>query len=80
MRFYPFGSGSLDLSNIPTASVSNYALEAQSTLRVVSASRGVNGIPGMQGLPGSCSYAPGPTGPTGESGTPGATGTISYAP
>jgi hypothetical protein len=79
MRFYPFGSGSLDTSNIPTASVSSYALEAQSTLRVVSASRGVNGVNGLQGLPGSCSYSQGLTGPTGEGGTPGLTGTISYA-
>jgi hypothetical protein len=79
MRFYPFGSGSLDLSNIPTASMSSYALEAHSSLRVVSASRGRNGVPGLQGLPGSCSYAQGPTGPTGDGGTPGLTGTIFYA-
>jgi hypothetical protein len=79
MRFYPFGSGSLDITLIPTASVSDYASQAQSTLRVVSASVAVNGLPGLPGLNGSCSFQAGATGPAGPQGPSGDDGTIFYA-
>jgi hypothetical protein len=77
VRFYPFGSGSLDISSIPTASVSSYASATQSTVRVVSASRGKYGIDGLVGINGSCSLQPGPQGDVGAEGPAGPDGTIS---
>jgi hypothetical protein len=81
MRFYPFGSSSLNQvynsAVIVTASVSNYAASASYGLTAVTASYALSGSPGIPGTPGSCSYLPGPQGPTGSTGLGGAIGGIS---
>ena len=83
MRFYPFGSSSLNQVYNPsgaiTASVSQYAETASFTRNILSASYAINGVPGLSGSNGSCSYQAGPQGPTGSVGFSGALGGISIA-
>lgn len=83
MRFYPFGSSSLNQTYNPalavTASISDYALSASYGIRVVTASYALAGVSGLTGNPGTCSYQAGPTGPTGSVGRTGAPGSISIA-
>lgn len=82
MRFYPFGSSSLNViynpSLLTTASVAQYALSASFGFSVASASYALSGSAGINGAPGSCSYAPGPTGDTGPTGFAGFDGGISF--
>lgn len=83
MRFYPFGSSSLNpaynVGAVVSASVSQYAASASYGITVVSASHALTGVQGADGLNGSCSYFPGPQGPTGSQGLQGAAGSISVA-
>ena len=75
MRFYPFGSGSIDLTLAVTASVADYGLTASYATQVFTASRALNGLPGVNGANGQCIYtkgtqgAQGPVGPSGFNGT-----------
>lgn len=78
MRFYPFGSSSLNQVYNPgaalTASLASYADTAGYTIRVLTASYAIDGVRGIDGQPGSCSYQPGlpgGTGPDGFGGNPG---------
>lgn len=72
MRFYPFGSSSLNqiynTTLAVTASVSQYAATASYGVLVATASYALSGIPGVNGLPGSCSYLPGTDGDKGPNG------------
>lgn len=81
MRFYPFGSSSLNIlyntQSIVSASVSDYALTASYANRIVTASYALVGVPGINGQPGSCSYLPGPQGDPGPQGFGGDAGGIS---
>lgn len=83
MRFYPFGSSSLNQVYNPgaalTASVSDYADTASYTRNVLTASYAINGVKGLNGAPGSCSYLPGPQGGTGSVGFGGNIGGVSVA-
>jgi len=79
MRFYPFGSGSVDLALAVTSSVSDYALSASFATRVFTASRAVNGVPGINGANGTCLYLKGTQGPSGSLGPTGFNGTVSNA-
>lgn len=83
MRFYPFGSSSLNqLYNntlATTASVSSYAASASYGVRVASASFAVSGTRGPNGNVGVCNYVAGPTGDTGPTGFTGTTGGVSVA-
>lgn len=83
MRFYPFGSSSLNpaynVGAVVSASVSQYAASASYGTTVVSASLALTGIRGTDGLNGSCSYFAGPQGPTGSQGLQGPAGGISVA-
>ena len=80
MRFYPFGSSSLNQVYNPsaavTASVSLYAASASYGILVVTASYALAGTQGASGSEGSCSYLPGPTGPTGPQGPGGLLGGV----
>jgi hypothetical protein len=81
MRYYPFGSSSLNpiynTSAVTTASISNYALTASYATRVVTASVALNGAPGVNGIDGQCIYLQGPTGSQGDSGNTGIAGGVS---
>lgn len=81
MRFYPFGSSSLNqiynTTLATTASVATYAVSASHATRTVSASYALSGVAGIDGFPGTCSYLPGATGDTGPQGFGGAVGGIS---
>jgi hypothetical protein len=81
MRFYPFGSSSLNQIYNPsaatTASISNYAASASYGIRVLSASLAINGIPGVNGINGTCSFTPGLTGDIGLQGIGGSAGGVS---
>ena len=83
MRFYPFGSSSLNQiynnTLATTASISRYADSASYAIRVASASFAVSGTRGPNGSPGVCNYIAGPTGDTGPVGFTGAPGGISVA-
>jgi hypothetical protein len=79
MRFYPFGSGSVDTSLALTASFATYALTASAATRVFTASVATNGVPGVDGPSGQCIYVKGATGPSGSTGPSGFNGTISNA-
>lgn len=78
MRFYPFGSSSLNQiynpALITTASLSSYAASASYGLTAVTASYALSGSPGIPGAPGVCNYLPGSQGPTGLAGFGGAIG------
>lgn len=81
MRFYPFGSSSLNQLYNPalaiTASVSLYAITASYGIRVVTASYALSGSAGIPGIPGTCSYLPGTQGETGSLGFGGPAGGVS---
>lgn len=81
MRFYPFGSSSLNqiynTRTIVSASSATYALTASFGTRVVTASYALTGVPGINGLPGSCSYLPGDPGDPGPQGFGGNVGGVS---
>lgn len=81
MRFYPFGSSSLNQlyisSTATSASLSTYALTASFATVVFTASRAVNGIPGSNGIEGQCIYNPGIQGQTGSVGLSGPAGGVS---
>lgn len=81
MRFYPFGSSSLNQVYTPeialTASVSTYVTSASYGVTAVTASYTLAGIPGIPGAAGICNYLPGPQGPTGSTGFGGAVGGVS---
>lgn len=83
MRFYPFGSSSLNqvynTTLAITASISSYALTASYGLRVVTASYALSGSPGVDGTDGTCSYTPGPDGLRGPTGFTGTRGGVSIA-
>lgn len=83
MRFYPFGSSSLNQTFNPsvatTASIAQYAASASYGIRAVSASFALNGVKGLNGVPGTCSYTPGQTGDIGLEGIGGSPGGISVA-
>jgi hypothetical protein len=83
MRFYPFGSSSLNQTYntalATTASLAAYAESASFGIRVVTASYALQGVRGINGLPGSCSYQPGIPGDTGSQGFGGSNGGISLA-
>jgi glyoxylate carboligase len=78
MRFYPFGSSSLNQVYNPsaatTASLSSYALSASYGVRVTTASYAVSGTRGPNGDIGVCIYVPGPTGDNGPTGFTGTNG------
>ena len=78
MRFYPFGSSSLNqiynTTLATTASLSSYALSASYAIRITSASYATSGVPGANG---SCSFTPGLTGDIGLQGIGGAAGGVS---
>lgn len=81
MRFYPFGSSSLNqiynTSAATTASISTYAASASYGIRVLSASLAVNGVPGVNGINGTCSFTAGVSGDIGLPGLGGSTGGVS---
>ena len=81
MRFYPFGSSSLNqiynTTLATTASLSRYALSASYAIRITSASYATSGVPGANGANGSCSFTPGLTGDIGLQGIGGAAGGVS---
>jgi hypothetical protein len=81
MRFYPFGSSSLNQIYNPsaatTASISSYAASASYGIRVLSASLAINGVPGINGTNGTCSFTPGLTGDIGLQGFGGSAGGVS---
>jgi hypothetical protein len=83
MRFYPFGSSSLNQvynsAGILTASVSTYAESASYGLTAVTASYALSGSPGISGAPGICNYLAGPAGPTGPTGFGGVVGGVSVS-
>ncbi len=83
MRFYPFGSSSLNqvynTTLATTASISDYAQTASYGIRIVTASYALSGSPGINGSPGTCSYLPGTTGDTGLQGLGGTRGGVSIA-
>ena len=83
MRFYPFGSSSLNQIYNPlaavTASISTYAASASYGIRVLSASLATNGVPGVNGTNGTCSFTPGLTGDIGFQGFGGPAGGVSTA-
>lgn len=82
MRFYPFGSSSLNqLYNSTlavTASISDYAASASFTTRAVTASYAISGSPGVNGTNGVCLPIAGPTGDTGLPGLSGTNGKTSF--
>jgi hypothetical protein len=81
MRFYPFGSSSLNQVYNPvgvvTASITSYAESASYGVTAVTASYTLAGIPGISGTSGICNNLPGPTGPTGPTGFGGVVGIVS---
>lgn len=81
MRFFPFGSSSLNpIFNVTlstTASITQYAATASYAIRIVSASHALSGSAGVNGANGVCVYATGPNGPTGDVGDGGLPGTTS---
>ena len=81
MRFYPFGSSSLNqiynTAAATTASIATYAASASYGVRVVSASLAINGVPGVNGTNGTCSFTPGLTGDIGLQGFGGPAGGVS---
>lgn len=81
MRFYPFGSSSLNqiynTQIITSASNTSYSVTASFGIQVATASYALAGIAGINGLPGSCSYLPGPQGDTGSQGFGGPVGGVS---
>lgn len=83
MRFYPFGSSSLNqiynTTLATTASLSTYAASASFTTRILSASFAISGSRGIAGTDGSCSFTPGLTGDIGIQGIGGSAGGVSLA-
>jgi hypothetical protein len=83
MRFYPFGSSSLNqvynITSAITSSISDYAITASYGFRIVTASHALSGVPGINGAEGSCSFVAGPTGDTGPVGFGGSVGGQSIA-
>lgn len=81
MRFYPFGSSSLNqiynTTLAVTASTSTYAASASYAIRIVSASYAISGSRGVAGVNGSCSFTPGLTGDIGLQGIGGSAGGVS---
>lgn len=81
MRFYPFGSSSLNQTFNPsaatTASIAQFAASASFGIRAVSASFAIIGVPGLDGAPATCSYTPGSTGDIGLVGLGGNSGGVS---
>ena len=81
MRFYPFGSSSLNLVYNPqaaqTASFATYAMSASYATRAVSASYARSGSNGINGTDGVCIYQQGPTGDSGSVGPRGRRGSQS---
>lgn len=78
MRFYPFGSSSLNqLFNTTlavTASTSLYAASSSFSTRVATASYAISGSPGINGTDGVCLPTQGPTGDIGPDGFTGTNG------
>lgn len=81
MRFYPFGSSSLNQVYNPsaaiTASISTYATSASYAIKITSASYALSGSRGVNGTDGTCSFTPGLTGDIGFQGFGGAAGGVS---
>lgn len=81
MRYYPFGSSSLNpiynTRAVTTASISSYALTASYAIKVVTASIALSGAPGLNGTDGVCIYLQGPTGSQGDPGNSGIAGGVS---
>lgn len=81
MRFYPFGSSSLNQvynsTLAVTASLSSYAASASYAIRINSASYAISGSPGPAGVDGTCSFTPGITGDVGLQGFGGSAGGVS---
>lgn len=81
MRFYPFGSSSLNqiynTTLAVTASFSTYAASASFATRIISASYAISGSRGINGTNGSCSFTPGFTGDIGLPGFGGSDGGVS---
>jgi hypothetical protein len=81
MRFYPFGSSSLNQTFNPavatTASIAQYAASSSYGIRAISASFADNGVKGLNGTPGTCSYTAGQTGDIGLEGIGGSPGGVS---
>ena len=83
MRFYPFGSSSLNpvyaLDSIVSASTATYALTARYTIRIRSSSTADTGLPGPNGATGVCTFTAGPQGDPGNLGPAGLQGVTSSA-
>lgn len=81
MRFYPFGSSSLNqiynLGLAVTSSLATYAESASYGLRAITASYAISGTRGLDGQSGQCSYPLGPQGDTGSVGFTGTNGGVS---
>jgi hypothetical protein len=83
MRFYPFGSSSLNqiynAALAQTASIASYSATASYGVRILSASQATNGLRGENGTDGVCNPLAGPQGPTGSVGFGGSPGGVSVA-
>lgn len=76
MRVYPFGSGSVDISLIQTASQASYTELTQTARNALSASIALRGVDGPRGADGICVYESGSEGPRGFTGRNGFNGTV----
>lgn len=81
MRFYPFGSSSLNpiftVSAAATASLAQYARSSSYGFTIRSASQADTGLPGRTGTNGVCTYAVGAKGQKGLTGLTGVIGSVS---